>query len=259
MGFALVTGATSGIGAEFARQLARRGDDLVIVARDVPRLEAMAVELRTLGREVELLPADLSLRAEVERVAARLEDPDRPIDLLVNNAGFSVGTPLTATDVTRIDLGFEVMMRTVLVLAGAAARGMRARGRGRIVNVSSTAGFITMGAYSAIKAWVTSYTEGLSNELRGTGVTATALCPGWVRTEFHTRGGIAESSIPGPMWLEVEPTVRAALRDAERGRVISIPSVRYKAMIGLARHVPRSTVRWVSRRISKSRRGEVPL
>lgn len=259
MGVALVTGATSGIGAEFARQLARRGDDVVLVARDVPRLEAMAEELRALGREVEVLPADLSVREELARVVERLEDGSRPVDLLVNNAGFSVGTPLTASDVSKIDRGFEVMMRTVLVLAGAAARGMRERRRGEIINVSSTAGFITMGAYSAIKAWVTVYTEGLANELRGTGVTATALCPGWVRTEFHERGGISGSSIPGPMWLEAPPVVRSALRASARGRVIVIPSVRYSILIWFARHLPRVTVRWVSRKISKSRRGEIPL
>lgn len=259
MGVALVTGATSGIGAEFVRQLARRGDDLILVARDVPRLEAMAEELRGLGRQVELLPADLSVRDEVARVVARLEDPERPVDLLVNNAGFSVGTPLTESDVSKIDLAFEVMMRTVLVLAGAAARGMRERGQGAIINVSSTAGFITMGAYSAIKGWVTVYTEGLANELRGSGVTATALCPGWVRTEFHQRGGISATSIPGPMWLEAPPVVRSALRASARGRVIVIASVRYSVLIWFARHLPRITVRWVSRKISRSRRGEVPL
>jgi len=259
MSVALVTGATSGIGAEFARQLAARGDDLVLVARDVDRLESMAAELRALGRDVEVLPADLADRAEVDRVAARLEDAARPIDVLVNNAGFSVGTSLLARDVTKIDLAYEVMMRTVLVLAGAAARAMVPRGTGAIINVSSTAGYITMGAYSATKAWVTSYTEGLANELRGTGVRVTALCPGWVHTEFHTRGGITESSIPGAMWLEVTPVVRSALAASDRGRVISIPSARYAVLIWLARHVPRSTIRWVSRKFSRSRHGEVSL
>ena len=176
---ALITGGTSGIGAEFARQLAAKGYDLVLVARDVERLEAMAAELpaRFDGLRVEVLPADLSDRAQVDRVAERLEREDAPIDLLVNNAGFSVKALLTDKDVSAHDLGYEVMMRAVLVLGGAAGRAMRERGRGRIINVASTAAFVTMGSYSAIKAWVLSYSEGLSIELEGTGVNVTALCP----------------------------------------------------------------------------------
>jgi uncharacterized protein len=217
----------------------------------------MAAELRGMGRSVEILPADLSDRKAVGRVAARLEDPDRPIDMLVNNAGFGVHTALTDADVSAHDRGFEVMVRAVLVLSGAAARGMMPRGNGAIVNVSSTAGFITMGSYSAIKAWVTSFTEGLAVELRGTGITVTALCPGWVRTEFHDRAGIKKSSIPNVMWLDAEPLVRAALRDVDRGKVISIPTIRYRALIWLARHAPKSAIRSLSGAISSDRRKPV--
>lgn len=254
MGIALVTGASSGIGAEFARQLAARGDDLVLVARDTDRLERLAEEFRAQGRQVEVLTADLADRKQVEKVVARLEDAGRPVDLLVNNAGFSVHSSLTAKDPSRHDLGIDVMIRAVLVLGGAAGRAMRLRGHGQIINVSSTAGFITMGSYSAIKAWVTSYTEGLSNELHGTGVTVTALCPGWVHTEFHERGGVSTSKIPGFLWLEAQPLVAKALKDAAKGRVISIPSARYGLLIFVARHAPRAGIRWVSRKISSSRR-----
>lgn len=254
MGTAVVTGGTSGIGAAFARELAARGWDLVLVARDEERLEAMRAELSAGGRAVEVLPADLSRREDVDRVAARIEDAARPVDMLVNNAGFSVHTALSSTDVAAHDRAIDVMVRAVLVLGGAAARAMRPRGRGAILNVSSTAGFITMGAYSAIKAWVTSYSEGLAVELRGSGVTVTALCPGWVHTEFHARAGIPESSIPNSLWLDAEPLVRTALDDAERGRVISIPSVRYGVLIWFARHLPRRTIRAISGRISSRRR-----
>jgi short-subunit dehydrogenase len=130
---------------------------------------------------------------------------------------------------------------------------MRARGHGTIINVSSTAGFITMGSYSAIKAWVTSYTEGLAVELRGTGVHVTALCPGWVRTEFHERAGIRTGSIPGPLWVDVKPLVETALRDAERGKVISIPTVRFSVLMWFARHAPKSAIRRISGAISSSR------
>ena len=257
MGVALVTGGTSGIGAAFARLLAARGYDLVLVARSMDRLDEMAAELRASGRSVEVLPADLADRNAVARVVERLSDPDRPIDLLVNNAGFGIHASLLDTDVSEFDRGFEVMCRTVFVLSGAAARGMVHRGSGRIVNVSSTAGFLTMGSYSSIKAWVTSYTESLAVELRGTGVSVTALCPGWVRTEFHDRAGIRSSSIPNFMWLDAEQLVSAALRDVDRGTVISIPTLRYRALIGLARLAPKSAIRSVSGAISSSRRKPV--
>jgi uncharacterized protein len=254
---ALVTGGTSGIGAAFARNLAARGYDLVLVARSTDRLESMASELRAVGCTVEIMSADLSDRDDVSRVAARLEDPARPIDMLVNNAGFGVHAALTDPDVSAHDRGFEVMVRAVLVLSGAAARGMLPRGKGAIVNVSSTAGFITMGSYSAIKAWVTSFSEGLAVELRGTGITVTALCPGWVRTEFHDRAGIKKSSIPNAMWLDAEPLVRAALRDVDHGKVISIPTIRYRTLIWLARHAPKSAIRSISGAISSDRRKPV--
>lgn len=257
MGTALVTGATSGIGAAFARALARRGWDLVLVARDEARLEREAGTYRAAGRTVEVLRADLADRRDVDRVAVRLEDPDRPVDLLVNNAGFSVREPLTGTDTAAHDRAFEVMVRAVLVLSAAAGRAMRARGRGRIVNVSSTAGRIAMGGYSAIKAWVTVFTEGLSIELAGTGVTAMALEPGWVRTEFHERAGISGSSLPSVLWLDADALVEAALKDLGRGRVLSTPSARYKALMLVARYAPRSAIRRVSRALSSQRRSSL--
>ena len=257
MGVALVTGGTSGIGAAFARLLAARGYDLVLVARSMDRLDEMAAELRASGRTVEVLPADLADRNALARVVERLNDSDRPIDLLVNNAGFGIHASLLDADVSEFDRGFEVMCRTVFVLSGAAARGMVKRGSGRIVNVSSTAGFLTMGSYSSIKAWVTSYTESLAVELRGTGVGVTALCPGWVRTEFHDRAGIRSSSIPNFLWLDAEQLVSAALRDVDRGTVISIPTLRYRALIGLARLAPKSAIRLLSGAISSSRRKPV--
>jgi short-subunit dehydrogenase len=257
MGVALVTGGTSGIGAAFARQLAAQGYDLVLVARSRSGLESMAAELKSTGRTVEILAADLGNRKAVATVVARLEDEKRPIDVLVNNAGFGIHAALTDADVSAHDLGFEVMVRTVLVLSGAAARGMMARGSGKIINVSSTAGFMTMGSYSAMKAWVTSFTEGLAVELKGTGVTATALCPGWVRTNFHDAAGIKKSSIPTAMWLDPEPVVRIALKDADRGKVISIPTIRYRALFWLVRHAPKSAIRSISGAISSDRRKPV--
>jgi len=251
---ALVTGGTSGIGAAFARALAARGDDLVLVARDATRLESVAAGLRQRhGVRVETLPADLAVRADVDRVAERLTSDDRPVDLLVNNAGFGLRGRLTAEDLSPFKHGFEVMVHAVMVLASAAGRAMSARGRGAIVNVGSTAGYVTMGGYSALKAFVGVYTESLANELRGTGVTATVLAPGWVRTEFHERAAIGTSSIPGFLWLEADALVAACLRDVAAGKVISVPSKRYAFLMGLLRQLPRGAVRTISRKVTSSR------
>jgi short-subunit dehydrogenase len=254
MGIALITGGTAGIGATFARQLAAKGHDIVLVARDRERLDQMAHELRGMGREVEVLPADLGKRGDVAKVVKRLEDAKKPVDVLVNNAGFGMHRRLSDADSSGHDLAFEVMVRSVRELGAAAARAMRDRGAGRIINVSSTAGFVAMSSgYSSIKAWVTNFSESLANELHGTGVTVMALCPGWVHTEFHDRAGISKSSIPNWLWLDADKLVRIALRDAEKGKVISIPTVRYKVLMGILRHLPRSTVRSISRSISSSR------
>jgi uncharacterized protein len=254
MATALVTGGTSGIGAAFARALAERGDDLILVARNAERLSAMAADLtQQFGVAVETLAADLADRGDTERVADRLRSTDAPVDLLVNNAGFGIHTKLLVLDTSRHEHGLEVMCRAVLVLCAAAGRAMSQRGKGAIINVSSTAGYVTMGSYSATKAWVTSYTEALSIELAGTGVSVTALCPGWVRTEFHQRAGIRTSAIPGPLWLDADKVVQHALADAEKRKVISIPSARYQGLIFLARHAPRRLVRGVSARMSSSR------
>ena len=253
MGIALVTGGTSGIGAEFARQLAARGHDIVLVARDRERLDAMAAELSGTGRAVETFAADLSDVRVTDRVAKRLADTKKPVDILVNNAGYGLKTKLLAPDIAEHDAAYAVMVRAVWVLAAAAAPGMLQRGNGTIINVGSIASQLSMGGYSAMKSWVQTYTESLANELAGSGVTATVLMPGWVRTEFHQRAAIKSSSIPDSLWLDAEYLVRECLRDVDRGKVVSMPSIRYRPISWFLRHLPRGTVRSISRRISLSR------
>ena len=254
MSTALVTGGTSGIGAAFAHALAARGDDLVLVARDAGRLADMATELTAEhGIEVEVMSADLGDRDDVLRVAARLQSTEQPIDLLVSNAGFGVRARLLTEDIATHEHAIDVMVRAVLILGAAAGGTMKTRGRGTIINVASTAGFVTMGGYSAIKAWVVTYTEGLANELRGSGVQVTALCPGWVRTEFHERADIRTSKIPDQLWLDADRVVADCLADVARHQVVSIPSKRYKALILAARLAPRSAVRAASRKLSSGR------
>jgi short-subunit dehydrogenase len=254
MATALITGGTSGIGAAFARALAARGDDLVLVARNADRLSDMATGLKErYAVSVEPIAADLGVRSDVLRIAERLTSTERPIDMLINNAGFGIGAKLTDADTAPHERGIDVMITAVLLLCAAAGRTMRERGAGTIINVSSTAGYVAMGSYSAIKTWVTAYTESLANELHGTGVKVTALCPGWVRTEFHERANINISSIPSTLWLDADRLVADALEDAADGKVISIPSKRYKVLMTICEHLPHRALRAVSRNLTSGR------
>ncbi|MFE5776433.1 SDR family NAD(P)-dependent oxidoreductase [Brachybacterium sp. NPDC056505] len=255
---ALITGGTAGIGAAFARAFARRGVALVLVARDDARLQEAAAELRTShGVEVETLVADLADRDDQQKVADRLESTTAPaIDVLVNNAGFSVRASLLDPDLSEHDRGFEVMQRAVLKLGGAAGRGMGARGEGWIINIASVSAFITQNNYTAIKAWVTNYSESLSVQLEGTGVQSTAVTPGWVRTEFHQRAGIRGSSIPGFLWLDADDLAEQGLKDVAKGKAVSIPGGRWKLITALLRSLPRPLVHRLSSLLSSRRSKE---
>jgi short-subunit dehydrogenase len=255
MSTALVTGATSGIGLSFAHQLAERGHDVVLVARDRVRLENVSDELQAkYGVATEILVADLAERADTGKVAERLADRARPVDLLVNNAGYSLKGHFLDHDITEEEALFDVLCRAVLVLSHAAANAMRGRGHGAVVNVSSVAGFIAAGTYSAEKSFVTVFTEGLASELAGSGVTATALCPGFTHTEFHERAGVSMSRIPDFLWLESDRLVRDCLDDVAKGKVVSVPGPQYKAIVGGLRFVPRSLVRSRGARVHRPKR-----
>ena len=238
---ALITGASSGIGAEFARQLAAQGHDLILVARREERLRALAAELaRAHSICAEILVADLSNLADIERVATRIAELET-LDLLINNAGF--GTPLRFAEA---EAAKQVAMLEVHVVAStrlsrAALPGMIARGRGLIINVSSLAAFFSMPGsvtYCATKAYLTAFSKALQAELRGTGVEVQALCPGFTYTEFHDTPEYAKfsrSTIPKPFWMPAKKVVRASLEAARRGRVICIPGFHYRLIALLAR------------------------
>jgi uncharacterized protein len=236
---ALVTGPTAGIGRSFARQLAAGGHDLVLVARDEGRLAELAEELRSAhGVDVEVLPADLTDRTSLAVVERRLADRDRPVDLLVNNAGFGLKARFLDNDIESEQAMLDVLVTAVLRLSHAALGAMAERGSGGIINVSSVAAFLPRGTYSAAKAWVNSFSEWAANEYRDRGVTVTALCPGFTRTEFHERMGVSRGSAPDFMWLDADELVATALRDFAKGRTFSIPSAQYKVITTLARVVP---------------------
>jgi uncharacterized protein len=240
---ALVTGPTAGIGRSFARQLAEGGHDLVLVARDEARLQELAGELRSAhGVEVEVLPADLTDRAALGTVEQRLADPDRPVDLLVNNAGFGLKGRFLDNDIEAEQAQHDVLVTAVLRLSHAALGAMAERGSGGIINVSSVAAFLPRGTYSAAKAWVNSFSEWAANEYRDRGVTVTSLCPGFTKTEFHERMGVSRGSAPDFMWLDADELVATALKDHGKGKTFSIPSAQYKAITTVARIVPGSVL-----------------
>ncbi len=251
MGTALVTGATAGLGLEFAWQLATARHNLVLVARDEDRLNEVAGQIRAAaGVTVEVLRADLSVDEDVDLVADRLgitgDEPGETrhaVGLLVNNAGFGTGQRFVTGDLDVELRALDVMVRAVMVLSRAAAEQMVYRGRGAILNVGSVAALTAGGTYSAHKAWVRSFTEGLAHELRDTGVTATVVAPGMTHTEFHARARHDTTGLPEVIWLDASRVAADALNDVRRGVVLSTPSVRYKAVSALLRLAPRSAVR----------------
>jgi len=236
---ALVTGATAGLGLGFSQALAARGHDLVLVARDQARLERVAGELRERhGCATEVLAADLSDRAQLRWVEERLADPTRPVDLLVNNAGFGLKQTFLDNDVEEEQAMLDVLVTAVLRLSHAALGAMVTRGSGGVVNVSSVAGWLPRGTYSAAKAYVTQLSVWADLTYRDRGVRVMALCPGFVRTEFHGRMDVGRDAVPAWLWLDTDAVVAEALRDFDRGRSVSVPDPRYKVLSAAARLTP---------------------
>lgn len=232
-----MTGATAGIGLEFARQLAARGHDLVLVARDTTRLEAVAAELQaTYGVGAEVLTADLADRSQLAVVEERLASADRPVELLVNNAGFGLKKRFLDNDVDHEQAMLDVLVVAVMRLSHAALGAMTARGSGGIINVSSVAAFLPRGSYSAAKAYVNSFGAWAANEYRPRGVTVTTLCPGFTKTEFHERMKVRRGS--GYLWLEAGFLVSECLKDFDKGKAMSIPGRQYKAITAATRMAP---------------------
>ncbi|MEU7182712.1 MULTISPECIES: SDR family NAD(P)-dependent oxidoreductase [Streptomyces] len=249
---ALITGATAGIGAAFARRLASDGHSVVLVARDEKRLREQATELHDRhGIEAEVLRADLATEEGIAAVEERLADPTRPVDLLVNNAGFGnkgeyLEVPM-ADELTMLKVHCEAVLR----LTTAAVRGMRDRRRGAVVNVASVAAFVPRGTYGASKAWVVQFTQGAARDLAGSGVRLMALCPGFVRTEFHQRAGMGTDNIPGWLWLDAGKLVDAAMRDLARGKSLSVPDPRYKALVSAVKLAPRGVLGGITSRTGR--------
>lgn len=246
---ALVTGASAGIGAAFADRLARDQFDLVLVARSRDRLDALAKQLvETRGVEVEVLAADLSRGESLRIVEARVAD-DPTLDLLVNNAGFGTFGALSELDVEREEEEIRLNVIALMRLTRAALPGMQARGHGAIINVSSLAGISPTPyntTYGATKAFVNSFTEALHEELRGSGVRLQLLQPGFTRTEFQDRAGIATAGVPDFAWMEAAEVVEASLASLRRGDLVCVPGGANRALAAVTSLLPRSLTRRVA-------------
>ena len=247
---ALITGATAGIGFEFAQQLAQRGVNLVFVARNKERMENISHELsQKFGISTEVLVADLSVHKDIDAVAQRAAGKD--IDLVINNAGFGLNKSFFEARIDDEQALLDVLVTAVLRISHSALPGMKQRGRGGVINVSSVAGWMTSGTYSAAKSWVTTFSESLAMQTRNDNVHVMALSPGFTRTEFQDRAGMETSTIPKWMWLDAGFVVSTALRDFEKGKPVSVPGIQYKGLVAVAKYFPRSIVRSLS---VKSRR-----
>lgn len=246
-GVALVTGASSGLGEEFGRQLAKRGYSLVLVARRKDRMDALAKELG--GAEV--IEADLCAPEGVAAVAKRIEAGD--IEVLVNNAGFGTNGEFAELPLERELEEIDLNVRALTQLSHVALGPMKARGSGMIINIGSTGSYQPvpyMSTYAATKAYVLSFSEGLHEEARPFGVTVTCLTPGPVKTEFQEVAGVSEKSLPTG-WVSAEKVVKLALDAAKSGSAIAVPGVMNKASANLSRVAPRFMVRKVAGRMFK--------
>ena len=244
MSTALVTGATAGIGESFTRLLASKGYDLVLVARDKKRLQERATSLSKKYKiNVEVLQADLSVPTQLARVEKRLSNSKKPIEVLVNNAGFGIKDSFLVSSIEDELLLIDVLARAPMQLMHAVLPQMISRDSGTIINNSSVASFIAGGTYSAAKSYLTVHTESLHTELSKTNIKISALCPGFTHTEFHQRGKMKMSGLPNFMWLEADRVVAESWQAAQAGKAICIPGWQYKILSTIARFGPRPLVR----------------
>jgi short-subunit dehydrogenase len=255
----LITGASAGIGAALARAYGARGFDLALTARRADRLQALAAELRQAhGVEVVVVPADLADPAPRPAILAAV---GRPVDALVNNAGYGLDGRFDARPWPQLEALLQVMLVGVCELSRAVLPGMVARGYGRILNIASVAGLIPGQAgaplYNATKSFVVRASQSLHEEALGTGVHVTALCPGYTRSEFHDVSGgraVLDKVLPAFMWLTAEQVAEAGLRASEANRAVCVPGGVYKALIALARATPDGWILAGARRLRGGRR-----
>ena len=251
--WALVTGATVGIGESFTRLLAEKNYNLVLVARDVSRLQERASQLQSqFNVETHILQADLSTDAGCTAVEQYIAN--NQIDVLINNAGFGINKAFTMSELKAEQEMFDVLVRTPMRLMHVALPGMKQRNKGVVINVSSVAGYIAGGSYSAAKSYLTVISESLHTELADTNIKVSALCPGFTRTEFHQRGRMSMKGLPNFMWLDSDTLVAKAWSDALKGKAVSIPGWQYQILVFVIASLPRSIIRKVGMNLRAKQR-----
>ena len=251
--WALVTGATAGIGESFTRLLAENNYNLVLVARDVSRLQERASQLQSqFNVQTHIIQADLSTEAGCSAVEQYIAN--NQIDVLINNAGFGINKAFTLSELKVEQEMFDVLVRTPMRLMHIVLPGMKQRNKGVLINVSSVAGYIAGGSYSAAKSYLTVISESLHTELAGTNVKISALCPGFTRTEFHQRGRMSMKGLPSFMWLNSDKLVAKAWSDAMKGKAVSIPGWQYQLLIFVIQSLPRSIIRKVGMNLRAKQR-----
>ncbi|MBW3663811.1 MAG: SDR family oxidoreductase [Actinobacteria bacterium] len=254
---ALVTGASAGIGRSFAKHLAAEGSDLVVVARTEPQLKDLATELEDRhGVSVEVLAADLTVEDELARVELRLRDQDRPVDLLINNAGFGTHGRFHELDVETEESQIRLNVIALVRLTHAALAAMVARGRGGVVNVASLGAFQPdpfFATYGATKSFVLSFTEAVANELRTSPVTVSCVAPGLTRTEFQDRAEVETGGVPGTLWQSPEDVVTAALNGVASGRTVIVPGGLNRVTAAVSRVTPTAITRRIAAGLVKRR------
>ena len=251
--WALVTGATSGIGESFTRLLAENNYNIVLVARDLPRLQERAQGLQEKFKvETHIIQADLSTDAGCTAVEKYIAN--NQVDVLINNAGFGLNKAFTMSALDAEQEMFDVLVRTPMRLMHVALPLMKERNKGVVINVSSVAGFIAGGTYSASKSFLTVLSESLHTELAGTNIKISALCPGFTRTEFHQRGRMSMKGLPSFMWLDSDKLVAKAWSDALKGAAVSIPGWQYRLLVLVIQTLPRSVIRKVGMNLRAKQR-----
>jgi short-subunit dehydrogenase len=251
--WALVTGATAGIGESFTRLLASKGFNIVLVARDEVRLHERAAGLREkYGVQTFVLPADLATKSGVKSIEKYIQSYE--IEVLINNAGFGINKAFTASNLVDEQDLLNVLVRAPMRLMHVILPGMKERKSGTIINVSSVAGFIAGGTYSAAKSYLTVISESLHTELKGSGIFISALCPGFTRTEFHKRGRMKMNGLPNFMWLNADRLVAQSWKDAQANKPVSIPGWQYKVLVAIISIAPRSFVRQIGMNVRKKQR-----
>ena len=251
--WALVTGATVGIGESFTRLLAQNGYNIVLVARDLPRLQERAKGLEsTFGVATKVIQADLATDAGCKAIEDFITN--NQLDVLINNAGFGLNKAFTMSKLDAEQQMLDVLVRTPMRLMHVALPGMKERNKGVVINVSSVAGWIAGGTYSASKSYLTVLSESLHTELAATNVKVSALCPGFTRTEFHQRGGMSMKGLPAFMWLNSDKLVATAWKDAIAGKAVSIPGWQYQLLTFVVHTTPRALVRKIGMNVRTKQR-----